>query len=189
MPASGFTNLTHLFLLLVKRVNSTTVRKLIGLTAKQMIYKRVKSGYGVVKEGKHPDQTKAQRLSPLSASYIAYRKGRMAFYRGRHGKVYATTNPRYIKKPRLGRFGSPTRSNLTLSGRMLDALTYDTRVGSITIRVKNTRRQDDKLTNAQVARMVSENGRPWLALTRTEWRILDKQIRTIISKEVQKIFS
>jgi phage gpG-like protein len=80
------------------------------------------AGYGVSK-----DFGKQEKLADLSQGYIDYRKGKLQFYAGKHGQVYTIKS---TKKKKLSvppdfnkKITSASRSGLTFSGQMLDAMT------------------------------------------------------------------
>ena len=178
-------NIDKLYRQLIKEIGSNTNRRLIASKAAKIIYNRTKSGYGVNKEGLDPDQTKRQRLKPLSPGYVQQRRGKVAFRKSKYGHTYPLKKG--FEKPKLGKFGSPARSNLTFSGQMLEALGFKVSGGNIFIRVKATRRPGEDLNNRELSEIVSEE-RPWLSLTRTEWRILKKDIEAMATKAIKKIF-
>lgn len=177
----------------------------IAKAARNIIYNRVKNRKGVTSDSSEsPSQT---TLRPLSSSYIAWRKGQLAFFRrqGKNGNSYIVglTKKQWekISPPELGEFGNPSRSNLTLSGQMLSSM--DSRVrpdGTIEVFIPNTIRQPIRrvggppipnktgLTNAQLAQMVADQGRPFFALTDGETRIITKQYEDAIKAELKKIF-
>ena len=186
--SNDLVNIDRLYNRLLKRVRSKAVKRLIGATAKEQIYNRVKSGYGVNTEGLDPRITSKDKLAALSETYIKFRQGKIAFYKSKvHGKVYATANKKYIRKPKLGKFGSPRRSNLTLSGRMLEAMRYRVNASGIVLDIKNTSRSGEPITNKQLGELVAEK-RPFFSLTRTEFKVLRSQIDRIITKEIRNIF-
>lgn len=124
----------------------------IGNTVKDIIYKRVKSGSGVNKGNK-------EKLKPLSQSYIEYRK----------------------KNKPQGKFASPTRSNLTNTGQMLDNFEISVEGLTTLVTIASNGRTDSKLTNAMVAEFVSKE-RPFMDLSQSEMRLLI----SLISKEIKK---
>ena len=132
-----------------------------------IIVKRTKSGKGV-SDDKVEDPALI-KLASLSSGYIEYRK-----------------------KVKLGSFGSPSKSNLTLTGQMLDSLIYKIVNNGILIDVANTKRKKAigsgyvKQTNQEVAGYVSENGRPFLALSPGEQRIIIKFIDDYLTKELRR---
>jgi hypothetical protein len=137
--------------------------KLMGEIAEfiqERIYQNTKRGY-------YPGTRKnLAKLRPLSPGYIAMRK---ALLKGAEADARGilTSKKRAKKKAKakFGEFFSPARSNLTMSGEMLDALgsTIDTSSGQVRIFVEDTQRTDG-LSNAAVATKVQEAGRKFLGL-------------------------
>lgn len=123
-----------------------------------IIYKRTKTGKGVSDSGNKASITK---LQALAQSYIERRK----------------------KKPGKGEFFSPSRSNLTYSGQLLDAMTFNISNGVISVYIKDSTRSDSDSTNAEVANYVEENGRKFFNLAVEEQKI----ITTMIEKDVRDI--
>jgi hypothetical protein len=113
-----------------------------------LIYQRVKAGSGVESPG-----GQAKPLKPLSPSYIARRQN--------FPHLHSTT--------------SPARSNLTLTGQMLDGLTVVESAGRVKLTVLGTRH--DGKTNKAVATWVSIQGRPWLNLSQREQTVLAQSFR------------
>jgi len=165
---------------------------------KKIVYNRVKSGEGVNSDRRAPKRTKQQRLKPLSDSYIEWRRGNLIFFRNKQGKLIRLTKSEWdqITKPRLGRFGAPARSNLTLSGQMLNAIKYDLTAKGFELFIKNNRRRKvhpkhktkPTLTNEELAEIVSKE-RPFMALTLEEFRILERKIDRHINRQIRKFFS
>jgi phage gpG-like protein len=187
----------------------------------------VKSGKGVTSYKSDPESTEHTGLAPLSKSYIAYRKGLTIFRTGKYGQVYTIGNKtlnqtairgkttkkmtriKFAKSafansltpPTLGEFGKPEKSNLTLSGQMLDAIMMSATEDGFKLVIANTRRRGSKLTNAQVADYVQNGGtytngngkvvripaRPFFALTAGEIRIITRELETIIRERIQAI--
>lgn len=140
-----------------------SVMKNLGKTARELVYNRTKSGYGVNDdEDQRPDKTKLLRLSP---SYI---KLRSKF------------------SDLLGPGGKPRKSNLTFTGQMLDSIEVEARRNGFTLKIPNTVRDDNAATNAWVADQVRKYGRPFFALTAAEqvvlFRILEKSLRDELKK-------
>lgn len=138
-------------------INNSTFRLKIGKMARDLIYKRVKSGYGT--SSTDPITAVRTRLKPLSQSYIDQRKK---------------------NKKTFGEFGSVKRSNLTMTGQMLDAIRYEANSRSIRVYVDDSQR-DDGMTNAEVARYVQE-ARPFFVLTRDELTVLIREIERELKK-------
>ena len=125
----------------------------IASFVRSRIYAFTKRGLSLARNRENPDKIKA-----LSPRYVKWRR----------------SLSRKKAKVRTGYLFAPGRSNLTLTGQMLDALRQKATPAESTIEVfvENSRRREagryeDELTNAQVARKVAENGRPFLGLDRT----------------------
>jgi hypothetical protein len=141
--------------------------------ATDIMYKRVKSGYGV--DNDKSDNPQKQKLLELSNSYKQVREGRIRFFI-KNGRVipWRPGKGEKFKSPVTGEFGSARRSNLTLTGQMLNAITYRTTREGFKLYIDNTIRSGDNKTNAQVAGYVRER-RPFFALTGGEQRTILKQ--------------
>lgn len=152
--------------------DATLLRQLAGFL-KLRIYQYTKRGYSL---GALKTTTRAGRigdprkLKPLSPNYIKYRR---ELQRGAKSNASKALKKSGLKKlanslemRKFGEFFAPTRSNLTLTGQMLDALKteIDAEAGQGTVYVDSTKRTDSDLTNAQVAQKVAEDGRPFLGL-------------------------
>lgn len=198
----------------IKQFNDPIILSRFGEKAVDIIYKRTKSGKGLTS---YSDGAALTKLEALSTGYIEYRKalvsGEVADTKtsvGQSLRSLTKSGKKKVKaekkKAALGQFGdyfSPSRSNLTLSGQMLDALTYKISRGKITIFVKNSTR-DDKfisfsnasgfgfdskpLTNAEVSNKVQEYGRPFLGLAEIEKTIMIKFIEKDLRKFIRLIF-
>jgi hypothetical protein len=148
--------------------------------AKDIIYKRVKSGYGVANDT--TAGSSQVKLNELSKAYKDYRAGRVEFYSG--GELVQFR----VKKPKLGPYGRPNFSNLTLTGEMLESIT--TRIfskGKAELKIPNTVRADGKTTNEQVAMWVSKQGRPFFNLSDKDERILDAFINRLVRDKLRRI--
>lgn len=129
-----------------------------------IIYKRTKSGKGVTDDRSNSASIKS--LKPLSSSYKTQRKS----YKGKRGDFF-----------------SPGRSNLTLTGQMLESIKAKVSDGKITVSLSGTR--DDGQTNKEVGEFVSENGRPFLNLAVEEKQILLRKIETDLIKYIRLLFN
>jgi hypothetical protein len=164
--AAKLLNLRRLSKQLRDLAKDQAIRDAVGADAVRIIKGRTRLGRGV------SDQGGSIRLAPLSPSYKRFRK------------LYAS---------KLGEFGSVNKSNLTMTGQMLNAIKHRRGVtGSIVIYVnKRTRRNPfskkaKKLTNAQVAEYVAENGRPFLGLDRQESKIIQGLWLTLVREKIRK---
>ena len=131
---------------------------LLAKKARDIIYKRTKSGRGVTDVG---PRAQPARLARLSTPYVERRK----------------------KTGVAGPFGSPGKSNLTYSGQMLESIRVQANARGFRVEIPNTRRANSNLTNSRVAQYVQDNGRPFFALTQDEIQILVREIE----REVRKL--
>ena len=142
---------------------SIKIMKRLAKSTEDLVYKRVKSGYGV------KGNTKG-KLKKLSPRYKKYRKG----------------------KP-LGEFGTPNKSNLTLTGQMLQAFGNKVTKNTFNLFIKKTSRKtitggSDKHNNAKIAEFVSKL-RPFLNLSKPEARVIISEYRQHIKDVARKIFN
>lgn len=133
----------------------------LGTMAVDIIYKRVKGGYGVSDD--QSDSPTQQRLLSLSPAYVNQRK-----------------------KLNLGEFGSVKRSNLTLTGQMLSSMSYKILNDKVQISIPPTSRSDGKL-NSDIASYVRQ-ARPFLSLTKGEQRILTTELKNNLRQKLNDIF-
>lgn len=175
-------------------LQSGEVKNRMGRLLKDIIYRRVKSGKGVTSESADsPDQ---EKLKKLSKKYITMREG----IGGTHYKIKAA--PKEKRKTitaiyrrernnkesiKTGEFFSPSRSNLTLTGQLLNSITEGTTLDGFKIFIPNTTRNGSKLTNAQVYEYVKKD-RPFFALTDGEFRILKNEFESILKQKIEVIF-
>jgi hypothetical protein len=188
----------------------------IAERARSIIYKRVKSGKGVKDDSVQTGKAEIEKLKPLSDSYIAFRSGKILYlrntktggtftfggdlkeFKNKRGQIEYRVNKKgkfimnKLEKPKLGAFGSPKRSNLTLSGQLLESMTYRVSAKEIYIYIPSTSRNkinkydnNDK-TNKEVAEYVSKD-RPFLAITSGELRILEREVDLIIGEILRSL--
>lgn len=136
----------------------------LGEMAKDIIFKRVKSGKGV--DSDTAEDPREVELKPLSPSYVTHR----------------------TQVGVRGSFGSPSRSNLTFTGNLLDSMVVTSSEGEFDLTIPNSRRDSDNKTNAQVAKKVAQAGRPFFALSADERQILRKDIEETIRRAQSKSF-
>lgn len=164
---------------------------------KDMLYKRVKSGKGVNSDRSAFEVTSHQRLRPLSKNYKRYRRTGIVEFeafrhhynsaKGRHlggEKVKVSIN---VGKPALGEFGTPEKSNLTFTGQLLASISINIKKFGFTIYIPETKRRGENITNAQLARYVSQNGRPFMNLTAGEIRIVKSRMKKTIQKSLKRL--
>lgn len=104
------------------------------------------------------------------------------------------------KGNQVGSYFSPNRSNLTMTGQMLDALKYKYTRGSnkVNIFIEDSSRpvkgpvlrgkKPENLTNAQVARRVAANGRPFMGMDDLGKRRLIQLAKRKLRDEIKKEF-
>lgn len=141
-----------------KRATDKRVFKELGELARLILYRRVKSGYGVNKIPTSKDEkVDKAKLLQLSSPYIRYRE---------------RLKSRGFK---FGDFGKPTSrlSNLTLTGQMLDSLKVSLSINGFVLEISGTR--SDGESNDNIATWVQEQGRPFFALTDPEVKIIEKE--------------
>lgn len=205
-------------------INERQVSLRLARKCREIIYRRVKSGYGVDNDKDDAANTNKITLKKLSKSYVDYRNGIVIFRKGKNGNVYAISNTEFtrvvrgatsrgrgksgvgsstkigykkeqtITPPKLGAFGRPGKSNLTLTGQMLDSMAIVADGVGFKLYIPATARVDadgnpSELTNKQVAEYVSLLGRPFLALTDGEVRILSQELELIIKEKINSIAS
>lgn len=124
----------------------------LGQFAVERIFNTTKLGFSMAGGEKH-------KLKPLSEGYRRYRA------------KYQAVHP-------VGSFFSPSRSNLTFTGQMLDALTFKINQSKrlFEVFVKDSARdpvmpislrkqkEPPRMSNAEVAAEVADNGRPFIGL-------------------------
>ncbi len=198
-------------------LNGRDVSDRLGRKVREIIYRRVKSGFGVTSDSEGANNVSRQKLKELSQSYKAFRRGEVIFRKGKNGKAYPISNKdgiqavfagsvkarggysriRYKKTnaivpPTLGPFGRPDKSNLTLSGQMLESMTVTATSQGFSVFIPDTSRrpvtQGDKarLTNKRVAELVAKD-RPFMALTEGEVRILRLECEAIINEKIAQL--
>lgn len=167
-----------------KFISSLITKQDIALileTARDIIYNRTKAGYGVKSDTLKSGVSTEKPLDKLSSRYIKYRKNGMVEFTTLDGKFVRFK----VKTPKLGRFGSPAKSNLTLSGEMLESISY--RIFSNTsgeLYIPDTIRSDGK-TNKEIAEYVSMNGRPFFNLSDKDFRILQAFVLRLLRNKLR----
>jgi hypothetical protein len=180
---------------------------------REIIYRRVKSGYGVDSDSETATTVNRNKLKQLSPSYIDYRKGVAIFFTGKNGNIIrlgaydrkrriTTTGTRTsreyneklkITPPVLGEFGRPATSNATLSGQMLNAMAIDAGPDGFRVYIADTPRRKvhpkqkaPTISNKEVAEHYGEK-RPFMALTNGEVRILVRECELIIAEKIKQL--
>ena len=173
-------------LMAMKEATSIKNMKTYARSLANDIKKRTRLGYGVPYTG-----SSRERLLPLSQSYIEQRRGNIAFAtigRGPTRRVISYV-PNEIggtrkspRSPDLSNETSPTKSNLTFTGQMLNALagTSGRREHGEVYLLQY--RRGTSLTNSDIARLNEENGRPFMYASDLQIKRLTNLIReTLLS--------
>ena len=146
-------------------LDGKNIIKELAKEAAELVYKRVKSGKGV--DSDTSDSPSGKSLKPLSFRYKKFRE-----------KYDGQTGP----------FFSVGKSNLTLTGQMLGAMKWKITKLGFEIYIAKTSRNDSDSTNAEIAEYVAKQGRPFLALTVKEQRIIAKSYENKVRELARKKF-
>lgn len=163
------------------------LKKDLAQYTRDVVYKRTKSGKGVTSDTTSFQTTQPKRLTPLSRNYKKYRRTGFVEFDAKDKKGRPVTARINVGVPALGVFGTPDKSNLTLSGQMLDSMTYSIQRSGFIVYIPETIRRASKLTNAQLSRFVSQAGRPFMNLTAGESRIVKSRMRKILQQRLKKL--
>lgn len=154
---------------------------------KERIYSSTKRGKSLVT---------GDKLKPLSPGYVKWRRTLGSskkkslirrlldkFRQHRLGKKKKRNS-----NIKTGDFFSPARSNLTLTGQMLDALTtdVDTTIGQFKVTVKDNVRRDGEKTNLEVAKEVADNGRPFLGIDAKGMDIMRRKVIQNLRRKLKR---
>jgi phage gpG-like protein len=146
----------------------------IGKMAAFQIAKRTRLGKGL--NGK---------FKPLSENYKEWRKGKSQFYTNKKtGQIFKTRNKRWIRKPSLHSETTPNKSNLTLSGDMIDAITYKSSRNKAVVKFSNSKAKQ----KAQWAHDGAPNRpmRKFFGLTDLEEKTIQRWLKDYLVKEIKK---
>ncbi len=177
----------------VKMCMKTSDIEPLGKFAKEMIQRRTRLGYGVSNNG-----NERERLKPLSLDYIQHRENTV----NRVGKSGKQLKSRKIKGANQGfsnflssvnsdklntGLTTPRKSNLTMTGQMLDAIEYIIRPMKIILLIGNTKRNDSDLTNKEVAIYATKQGRPFFNFSKSEIRQMTREASKIIKAKLKSL--
>lgn len=164
---------------LIKEFSSQSNMEKIGEYAAERIKTRTRLGRGVEKDGAQP-----KPLKKLSQSYRDQRKGKIGFYTVGTGANRIVVPFEPSKKPNLSNATSPTKSNLTFSGQLLDSITVLRKTASSVFLGFKSNRSDGK-TNKEIAEFVSKE-RPFFHLSAPEKNGLKKYIQELLNGIIKK---
>jgi hypothetical protein len=160
----------------IKEIADVKNMRKYGELSAGMIKLRTRLGYGVKEEG-----SDKERLKPLAESTIEARKGNVRFTKGRNGKSIQYPRSKSHGAKTLSEFTTPSRSNLTETGQLLDSVqvTHVER-GRVTVGPKGARATDPvegkQPSNEEVGKFVSKD-RPFNNLSRVELKRVNNQIK------------
>ena len=206
---------------IVNRKLDKAIRKAIDrealLKAGDLIIKIIKmrtlAGKGVQDRG-----GAITKLKPLSESYILARKGKIRFatingkavvvassvsvkeaksLRASKGALKGLAKQRKflrLNKPKLSKQTSPSKSNVTQTGQVINAMRRTASVGLnkvITIFLSDTRGPDmygnkSGKTNTEVARLLHKQGRGFFTIAKTEEKRVMRFLKKLISDKIRR---
>lgn len=138
----------------VDHVTSKSYLKEVGTELAEDIKKRTRLGYGVAES-----LDRQKKFKPLAASTKKARKGMK-------------------KRGTLSGDTSPSKSNLTMTGEMVDDLFVETRIGVISLRLK-------KAFSKKKAKWNKEKGRSFLEVSRSQYNSLVKKLQKDILNKLK----
>lgn len=142
-----------------------TIMQSLGAMAREIIYNRTKSGKGLNSDS--IESPSIVSLASLSRNYVKYRS-----------KLQE-------KGFTFGSFASARKTNLTLTGQMLEAIKVEARRNGFLLDIDESARSDSRLNNKQVARYAGEK-RPFFALSNSEQTILFRELENKLRAELRK---
>ena len=178
-----------------RAITSRTLLNDIANFLKDRIYSYTKRGYsmGALLTSNKTGRAigSPRKLKPLSPNYIRNRRD-MVKEKAKSFKTGITfkNNPRAARKRAISKFGpffSPARSNLTLTGEMLEALTtsVDPKNATFTVSIDPSTRSDGE-NNAEVAKKVAKNGRPFLGIDEKGKEIIIRMIQASLRRSLKR---
>lgn len=166
-----------------KVINRQNTKKILDEAA-TIIRRRTLLGFGVEENG-----GARRRLKKLSGSYIEQRQGRAVYWTGKNGKVRRVpTSAKFRSRLRLSTKTTPGKSNLTLSGQLLDSIKATVQgPGRGFIAPDGSR--TDGFTNQEIATFVEEAGREFLNLSNNEIKQLEQFAGDILRIDIEKLLT
>ena len=162
-----------------ERASSVQSMKKLGKDMITQIRKRTRLGSGV-----NITTGKKEKLTKLSSSYKEVRKGNMYFFRkkGVSSAIPVKTKGKGKRNKNLSMLTTPSKSNLTATGQLLDSMKSRSFNSKIIISFNETRFKElsgkkSKLSNSEVARHVRNNGRNFLNLANFELSKFSRELR------------
>ena len=156
-----------------RKVNRKEFMLQIGEQIKTLIQGDTRTGKGVADSGN--GEGIRINLATLSPKYVAWKNK----YKGK-----SFTPGRF--------FRSGNKSNLTLTGQMIDAIDVEAKESYVRVFVKDSPRSGygKDHTNKEIADFVARNGRPFMGLSQQNKLIIDREIeretRAIVRRELAR---
>lgn len=137
-------------------------------------------------------------FAPLSKSYKLQRQGKLSFFSNKQNEtVYAKKSDYWLKGKKTHKEFKPSKSNLTVTGKMIESINYKKNKNGLDI-FPSGQRNDSKLSNKQLAVIHSDgasitlvNGtnikippRPFMGFSEK----MVKKIMDMIFKDIKKLF-
>lgn len=163
-----------------EKLSAADSKKISREIAKQIV-KRTRLGKGV-KNGR------IINLKKLSDSYIQTRKGKVRFWKDKEGRVRKGKGNK--DDVFLSNKTRPSKSNLTATGQLLDAIEGDGRRNQLKVTINDLRLFDlfgkpAKIGNNELVDFV-EKARPFFALSNSEVNQFVRKIRQLILKKLTR---
>lgn len=140
----------------IEQLASPQILQQIGEKAKDLIVERSTAGYGV--QNKEKEGQPKKKFTKLSPAYITRR----------------ASKPQQLS-PRT----TPSKSNVTFTGQMLDSMKAVVSTGKVSITTTGKRR-GSKLSNQEVQNFVEEQGRSFNQLTDQDLKRLQNFVADIL---------
>ena len=144
----------------IKDITDKEFLEFVAQEARDIIYKRTKSGKGL--SATKTFGTSLTPLKKLNSEYIVIRGQKI-----------------------LGPFGTAKKSNLTLSGELLESMVYKITGNSVTLSIDTKTHEGTNITTRELAEYVSKQGRPFFGLAVTEEKILNAFIQRLIRARIK----
>jgi hypothetical protein len=139
------------------------MKKMFAERAADIIYKRTKSGKGLTRNAVSVGNNSLKAIEPLSPGYIEYRKRRI-----------------------LGPYASPKRSNLTFSGELLESIVVKMLGNNVVVAIDSGKHHSG-ISLEELARRVSDKGRPFFGLADSEVKILEGFVKRTIRDRIRQL--
>ena len=171
----------------------------VAKTPKEVLEAQVKNLGGITKRFSKAKKSEILRLAKKLVVEVIKKRSRAG--RSQVGGDFDALSDKYMEtrrryKKNLSKHTSPSKSNVTATGQMIDAIfaAIDSS-GRVSVDVKDTKRKKEltgkrgRLTNQAVAALVETNGRLFLGLTEEEEEVWVDALTEELSKYVREELS